>query len=190
MYRYIKANTSRNLESIAHNVFNDVMKDVYYQDAIDHNIDKEIARSIYKYYPLGRDIDEGTLQDITELVYDNIDSYYDEDHYFGSFERKKFGQTILDRYNGSLITKRRDKVDANIETPYDITCYGLGTVADDINTGVYNILRALEGMCYGDESTKPMAYEVSDGYYYVGKYTDYKSGDGKQALHYILDTEQ
>lgn len=90
--------------------------------------------------------------------------------YFGKEARDDIGSNLSDMYKGWIISKRL--VDEN--KPYSLKSVAAdyidqGKEAKDI-VDLYYILEALEGMCHNNE-----AVEVSDGFYYVGSFNDWKN---------------
>jgi len=114
------------------------------------------------------------------------------DFYFGKSERDLFGNLISEACPGWIISKKVVDCDAGkdfslagvadtLAKMYPEQCSGsytvtFGTESETAEFNLFTILGALEGMCYNGE-----AYEVADGYYYVGSYADWHSDKEAQA---------
>lgn len=151
MYRYVKASMHiDDVDMYAHNIFNDIMNKVKYDDARAHRIDDEIMDLLYKEVP---DISADDAQLVLEMVYENIDSYFSRG--FGELEAKKYGDLIYRTYKGQKISKAIAKANQPGGLTYSANKIGLST---------FQMLKALEGMCADGRVTC-----VDDSTYYVGE---------------------
>lgn len=134
------------LESVAHDVFNDVMGDRPRGSAIPR---EDIVNAIKTF---DSNMSDSDVDRTVEMVYETIDSYFNRGP-FGELEAQKYGNQISKAYKGRTISKRRDE--ANEPD-------GLTTCANALGLGTFQLLRALEGMCADGR-----AYESSDSTYTV-----------------------
>lgn len=152
MYRYIKASISlEDIDHYAHNIFNDVMRIVDYEDARNHKIDKEIRDLVIQEIP---NASEDDIEKVIDMVYENVDSRYSRG--FGAVEAKKYGDLIYRTYKGQYISKAIDDADKPGGLTYSANQIGLST---------FQLLKALEGMCADGRVTC-----VDDSTYYVGEF--------------------
>ena len=152
MYRYVKASlTLEDMDTYAHDIFNEVMNIVDYKDAQAHNIDAEIQELAWKEIPGLNDYD---IEKVVAMVYENIDSYFS--HGFGAVEADRYGSMIYRAYGGQKISKAIAKANQPGGLTYSANKIGLST---------FQMLKALEGMCADGRVTC-----VDDSTYYVGEY--------------------
>lgn len=151
MYRYVKASLSlEDIDRSAHNIFNDVMGMVNYEDARAHMIDKEIRDLIVEEIP---GISDADIEKVLEMVYENIDSYFSLN--FGEVRARKYGDIIYHNFEGQYISKAVAKANQPGGLTYSANLIGLTT---------FQLLEALEGMCADGRVTC-----VDDSTYYVGE---------------------
>lgn len=167
MKRLIYASTNYDdIEHVAHNIFNDLMRDQTREELTNHTelgaqaIRDEIAANYADYR-----FDDIDIEDIVNAVFDNVDSYNSTwSDYYGKFAYDKYGDIISQKFPDKTVSKRRDELDVD-EDDY----IGLRVMARKLHTYTGMILEALEGMCYNNK-----AYEFDDSHYFVGSYEDWK----------------
>lgn len=158
---YVKASRQSYIYDIAHDMFNDLMRD-YRNELADHKADDIIISAIPNYLSNGESVSDIEEMTIVSLVYDIVDDYYSE--YFGEASRNKYGTKIDESYHGKTITKRLNKVNDRYPS------IGLGVIQEELGIPPSIAVRALEGMCYNNE-----ACEINDSEYFVGSCEEYRS---------------
>ena len=104
-----------------------------------------------KYDP---NLSEEDKEKVVDLTNEQIDSYFNIGS-FGQVQAEKYGDKILQAYEGQTISKRRDKANDPGGLTYCANAIGLGT---------FQLLEALEGMCADGR-----AREIDDSTYRVGR---------------------
>ena len=135
------------LERIAHDTFNDVLSG----RGRDQVTDDIILEAALKYDP---NLSEEDKDKVIDLTNEQIDSYFNIGS-FGQVQAEKYGDKILQAYEGKTISKRKDKANDPGGLTYCANAIGLGT---------FQLLEALEGMCADGR-----AREIDDSTYYVGQ---------------------
>lgn len=109
--------------------------------------------------------DEDVIQHVSVDIFNELADDYSWEEHYGAASARKYGDKIIELYSGTIISKRID--DKNDNGP---EIFGLRTVAKTVGTQIYQILNALEGMCYENR-----ACEVTDSYYFIGSWNEWET---------------
>lgn len=112
-----------------------------------------IGKVDWNYVDIAFDISAKALKQYQADSQQNVTAAFDRDWYFGKEEADQFGDLIVKKLAGKTVSKRRDKA----EEPG-----GLIFEADRLGIDMWDLLRALEGMCYDGR-----AREIDDSTYKV-----------------------
>lgn len=154
------------IQHVSVDIFNELADD--YSKELNEHTDharKLIEDQIYTEHT-EYDFSPEEVEEIIQCVEDIVDDYFStwEEHY-GAASARKYGDKIIELYSGTIISKRIDDKDDN-----GPEIFGLRAVARAVGTQIYQILNALEGMCYENR-----ACEVTDSYYFIGSWNEWET---------------